>query len=339
MLPDDTRQLGSTDVRLPALGFGGATLGNAHGAVDEEQAMRTMEAAWDAGLTYFDTAPMYGSGLSEHRLGNLLRQKPRDAFVLSTKVGRVLRRPANPEGHRDPDPLGALPFETHFDYGYDGIMRSYEDSLQRLGLTSVDMLLIHDLESRYLNDEAIVGEQMGALERDGWKALEALRAGGQIRAIGAGVNQRVSMTRFLERFALDFLLIALPYTLLDQASLHEEMALCAERDVGLVIGAPYWYGLLTLDADDPAQRERWAGHPKFERAMAFDAVCRGHGVPLKAAALQFPLGHPSVANVLSGPSSPEQLRDNVAMMTHEIPDALWRELKSEGLLCDDAPTP
>ena len=233
----DTRKVGKSSAVVTELGLGCAPIGNLFENLSEQACQSTFEAAWDAGIRFYDTAPYYGHGISEHRLGNFLRQKPRDEFVVSTKVGRVLtptRDPANFDG----TPWAApLPFDWRFDYSYDGIMRSYEDSLQRLGLPSVDMLLIHDLDFWFNQTEIKVNAYLSELFTSGFRALEELRSSGAIKAIGAGINEMGMMPRFLDLVDVDFFIVALPYTLLDQDVLDAEFPRCEEMGVGADIGA------------------------------------------------------------------------------------------------------
>ena len=333
------RRLGRTGVEVTALGFGGATIG-IDPSVSEAQAQATLQAAWDAGVRYFDTAPWYGRGLSELRIGHLLRTLPRDEFVLSTKVGRILRAPAYPHA---PDPRtqpGGLPFEVRFDYSRDGILRAYEDSLQRLGLVRIDVALVHDLDLGYHAPPARWDALMGQLITGGWQALADLRAAGLLRGIGVGINPLGMIPRFLELFDPDFFLLAGRYTLLEQEALAAELPACVERGVGIVIGAVFNSG---IGATGPVPGARYdyrpATPPELDKAARIQAVCQRHGVPLAAAALQFPLAHPAVASVIPGPITPAQVHLNLAGIRHPIPPDLWRELKAERLIREDAPTP
>ncbi|HEX5080131.1 MAG TPA: aldo/keto reductase [Geminicoccaceae bacterium] len=341
MDPFATSKLGNTEVEVTRLGFGGGTLGDPVEAIAQAQADLTVETAYAAGIGYFDTSPFYGNGKSEHRLGRVLRGKPRDSFALSTKVGRVYRRPADPASFTQTRWAGGLPFEWHFDYSRNGVLRSYEDSLMRLGMTSVDALLIHDLDPRHHKTEENVAGALAQLEvGGGYAALDELRRRGEIGAIGAGINLVGMIPRFLERFDLDFFLVAMPYTLLDQPALADELPLCAERGVSVVIGAVFASGIL---AQGPGEGALYAYRPaeraEIERTRRLKAVCDRHAVPLIAAALQFPLGHPAVASVIPGPNSAAQLRANLRAMRQPIPADLWAELKAAKLIDPAAPTP
>ena len=339
MRPTERRRLGRTGVELSALGLGGGPLGELFVRVSEADAQATLEAAWTAGVRYFDTAPWYGRGLSEHRVGRFLRGVRRGEAVVSTKVGRVLRRPRDP-GRFDTAPwAGGLRFEVVFDYGYDAILRSYEDSLQRLGLERVDVLLVHDLDVRHHGDE--LGRHVAQLTTGaGWRALEELRAAGEVRALGFGINELGLIPRFLDLVDVDVFLVAMRYTLLDQRTLDEELPRCAERGVGIVVGAVFNSGILATGAVPGAKYDYAGAPPKvLAKVERIDAVCRRHGVPLPAAALQFPLAHESVAAVIPGAIAPEQVDANVLALEQPIPPAFWVELKAEGLLLSDAPVP
>ncbi len=340
MDPTAKRTLGRTDVSLTQLGLGGAPLGDLFVAVPETQAMATCAAAWDSGIRYYDTAPWYGRGQSEHRVGRFLYQQRRSDYVLSTKVGRVLAPPHDTDDFDRGFWAGGLPFEHRFDYSYDGIMRAFEDSLQRLGITRVDLLLIHDLDFWHHATEAKVSAYLAQLFTSGWRALAELKAAGRIRGIGAGINELGMMPRFLDLVDIDFFLVALRYTLMEQDTLTAELPRCAERGVGIVVGGVFNSGLLATGAVRGAKYNYVdASDEALARASRIEAVCHRHGVPLPAAALQFPLGHSSVAAVIPGAISPKQVAANVAHFRHPIPGVLWSELKAEGLLREDAPVP
>jgi D-threo-aldose 1-dehydrogenase len=334
------RRLGRTDVELPELGLGGAPFGDLFTALDDAVVDATLQAAWGAGIRFFDSAPHYGAGLSEHRLGRFLRHVPRDEFLLSTKVGRVLRpAPGRRDLERGPF-VGGLPFEQVFDYGYDAVQRSHEDSLQRLGLARVDLLLIHDLDVRHHPDPDVRRRHLDDLAAGGMRALEELKAGGAIRAIGAGVNEPEMIPTLLERVALDFVLLAMPYTLLDQRALDDGLPLCAEHGVGVVVGAVFNSGILAAErAEDAPYNYAAAPREVIDRVEALRAACDRHGAPLPAAALRFPLCHPSVASVIPGALEPAHVEANAAHVRREIPPALWADLIAEGLLREDAPVP
>jgi len=344
----EKRNLGKTSAAVSKLGFGSGGLGELSQRISEDEAQRVLQAAWDGGVRYFDTSPFYGCGKSEHRVGHFLRQQPRSEFVISTKVGRVFKAPRDPEAFDGSFRLGeqkfywkgGLPFEFEYDYTYDGIMRSYEDSLQRLGLPSVDLLLIHDLDFLFHQTEARVNAYLEQLSTSGWRALSELRSNGQIRGVGAGINELGMIPRFLDVVDLDFFLVALSYNLLDLSSLDEEFPLCRERNVGIVSGAVYASGILaTGPVEGAVYNYAPASEEILEKTRRMEAVCQHHSTPLAAAALQFPLAHPLVAAIVPGAIAPGQVEENIQRFRHPIPAALWSELKGEGLLPEDAPTP
>ncbi len=294
-------------------------------------------------MRFYDTSPWYGRGLSEHRIGRGLYLRPPGEAIISTKVGRVLFAPDDVAAFAASErswPNG-LKFQHRHDYSYAGVMRSYEDSLQRLRRNRVDLLVIHDLDLANLGSEELVNQHLDELDAGGgMRALAELKAAGLIKAVGAGVNRLGTIPRFLERFALDFFLVALPYTLAEQPVLDEEFPLCEERGVGVIIGGVFASGVL---ATGPVPGARYnyqiADAEQLARIGRIEAVCKRHGVPLAAAALQFTLHHPIVAAVIPGAFHPDHPRRNVESMRVEIPADLWGELKHEGLLRQDAPTP
>lgn len=330
---------------LPRMGLGCGTLGDPDEVISEDQAQDTLATAWDGGIRYFDTAPWYGNTKSEHRVGSFLRQKPRNEFVVTTKVGRVYRRPEDPESfHNSPWMArwtGGLPFDLRFDYTREGILRSYEDSLMRMGLNSVDALAIHDLDFKHQKTEEGVARALDQLsEQGGYQALRDLKDGGEIKAIGVGINHTGMIKRFLERFEIDYFLVAMPYTLLDQHALDEDFPLCVESGAGVVIGAVYASGILAAGAEaNRSYAYQDAPAEVLDRVRQIEAICASYEVPLRAAALQFPLAHPNVASVIPGANSPAQVDQNLNAMMQKIPVQFWATLKSNGLLRTDAPVP
>lgn len=334
------RKLGATTVEISEFGFGGAPLGELFEPVPEAQAQDTLTAAWDGGIRYYDTAPFYGYGKSEHRLGHFLRQQPRHDYVLSTKIGRVLTAARD---HANFDPggwVGGLPFDFHYDYSYDGVMRSFEDSLQRLGLPNIDLLLIHDLDAFFWDTEQRLTAYEQQLRASGWRALEELKRDGRIRAIGAGINRSSAIVRLLDLVDLDFFIVAMPYTLLDQEVLDDEFPRCQARDVGIVIGSPFASGILVTG---PVQGARYAygiaDEQILQKTRTIQAVCERHNVALPCAAMHFALAHPSVAAIIPGGFLPAHVQQNLGFYQTAVPTELWAELKAEGLLRADAPTP
>jgi D-threo-aldose 1-dehydrogenase len=340
MMPITSRPLGHTGIKLPALGLGGAPLGELFQRIKEDDAQEMLQAAWNCGIRYFDTAPWYGHGLSEHRIGHLLRQQGPTAFICSTKVGRVYTRFAGRASESVTAPwAGGLPFVPRFDYTYDGIMRSYEDSLMRLGLNRVQALVVHDLDFGYHQTELNITARLRELE-SGWKALDELKCSAEIAAIGVGINEESMMGRFLERWAVDFFLVAMPYTLIDQNVLNYEFPTCASRGVGIVVGAPYASGILATGPVTGAMyRYAPASAEVVDKVSRIQAVCERHGVPLKAAALQFPLAHPIVACVIPGALRHEHVRENRELFDLPIPSDFWAELQFARLIHENAPLP
>jgi D-threo-aldose 1-dehydrogenase len=339
MDPTATRTIGRTDVAVTVLGFGGASIGELFHKVPEEDAIAAIRTAWDEGVRYFDTAPWYGRGLSELRTGAGLRDRPRSEFVLSTKVGRWLRPNALPSFDGSPW-VGGAPNDVVFDYSYDGIMRSWEHSRLRLGVARYDVAVIHDLDNLYHGTGQKLDGYFIQLATSGWRALLELKAAGEIRAVAAGINDVGLMPRFLDLVDVDAFLIAMPYTLLRQDVFDEEMPAAVARGCSFIIGAPFQSGILATGASNPANLDYAPATAELlERVRRIEAVCARYSVPLAAAALQFPLGHPQVAAVIPGARTPSQVRRNSETFRVTIPSDLWAELKSEGLLREDAPVP
>ena len=335
-----TRKIGSTSVEVTELGFGGAPLGDLFTSVEEWEAQATLAAAWEAGIRYFDTAPFYGHGKSELRYGHFLRQQERNEFVLSTKVGRIFRAPVDPASFKPEIWVGALPFDIVYDYSYEGVMRSYEDSLQRLGLNRIDLLLIHDLDSWFHANEDQFRSHFNQLLSSGWRALQDLKKSGRIRGVGAGMNLPGMIPRFLDSMELDFFIVAMPYTLLDQEALDKEFPMCEDRGVGVVIGSVFASGILATGPIEGATYGYKPATPEIlEKTRRIQSVCEKHGVPLPAAAMQFLLAHPIVAAIIPGAVKPEYVESNRKMFSHPTPPELWEDLKKEGLIREEAPTP
>lgn len=325
-----TATLGSTGVRVTELSFGAAGIGNLYRPITDEAAFATVDAAWDVGIRTFDTAPHYGLGLSERRLGAALRDRPRDSYTVSTKVGRLLE--PNPQAGRGDDLAHgfAVP-DTHrrvWDFSADGVLRSLEASLERLGLDRVDVALLHDPDDHA--DQAL---------REAYPALERLRDEGVIGAIGVGMNQCALPTRFLRETGIDVVLLAGRYTLLEQEGLAELLPEAAARGRSVIIGGVFNSGLLIAPEPGAMYDYAPAPQPVLDRALRLKAVAERHGVPLRSAALHFPHGHPAVVSVLTGARFPEEVRDTVEQLRHPVPAALWDELRAEALLAPDTPTP
>ena len=335
------RRVGATTLELPVFGFGSAHIGELYALVSEEDSRGTLQAAWDAGVRYFDTAPWYGRGLSEHRLGGFLRTMPRDAFQITTKVGRTLHRPRDPRAFSRAPWLGGLNFDVRFDYSRGGVLRSYEQALQRLALDTVDALLIHDLDALIHGDPALVAAYERQLIDDGGlAALQELKAAGDIRAYGMGLNTAEALMTTAQKVDLDFALVAMPYTLLDQSTLHTGMAGFVRRGVSVIIGAPFASGILVTGSQTGAKYAYGAAPPEVQaRVRGSEAVCAAHSVPLPAAALQFVLAHPAVVSVIPGAARASEIAENVRHLERPIPSAFWADLKSQGLIDPGSPVP
>jgi D-threo-aldose 1-dehydrogenase len=332
------KRVGATELSLPAFGLGTAHLGELYAKVDEKDARATLDAAWDAGVRYYDTAPWYGRGLAEHRLGGFLRTKPRAEFKITTKVGRQLVRPTDPRTFDRSPWKGGLNFEVLWDYSYDGIMRSYAQALQRLALDTVDALVIHDLDVAYHGDQ--FEQRQKDLRDSGIKALKELKASGDIKAYGMGINTDAALEEVATQVELDFCIVAMPYTLLDQRSLHRGMAALEMRGVSAIIGAPFASGILATGSSGPAHYGYDKAPPEVQaKVRAIEAVGKTHGVALPAAALQFVLAHPIVVAAIPGAAKPSEVTQNLASLAAPIPAAYWADLKAQGLIDADSPTP
>lgn len=335
------RRLGAIRLSLTEIGYGAAALGNLYQAIDEGTARAVVDAAWSAGVRYFDTAPYYGFGLSERRLGDALRSYPRASFIVSTKVGRLLKPQAAHSGATLRHGFASeLPFEPVYDYSYDGIMRSFEDSLQRLGLASIDILLVHDIGS--LTHGQGAEAQLRLLERSGYRALENLRNSGAVAAIGLGVNEWQVCEASMEWGNFDCFLLAGRYTLLEQGALASFLPKCEARNTGLILGGIYNSGILatgTRGQNHPYYNYQPASAEQIATVRRIERVCEANGVPLAAAALHFPLAHPQVASVIPGAASPEQLQQTLQHYRLSMPDALWADLRAEHLIAAEAPVP
>lgn len=322
------------------IGFGGGAIGNLFHRVDDATARATVDAALDAGVRYFDTAPHYGRGLSERRIGDALRGR-RDV-VVSTKVGRLLTPDPTITDDSERDGfLSPMPFRATYDYSHDGILRSFEASLHRLGLASVDILLVHDI-GQMVHGEAAETHWRQLTEGGGFDALVRLRDEGAIKALGLGVNEVAVSVRALRAAPIDILLLAGRYTLLEQEPLDVLFPACAKAGAEVVIGGPYNSGILvTGTRSGGAIRYNYDAAPTdlIERVARMEAIAAAHGIPLPAAALAFVLAHPLVASVIPGVAHPNQVRQTIAWHNTVIPEDFWSELRHEGLIRSDAPVP
>jgi D-threo-aldose 1-dehydrogenase len=332
-----SREIGRTGLHVTPLGLGGAPFGNLFAPVAETDARGAVETAWSKGCRFFDTAPYYGFGISERRVGDALREHKRGDFVLSTKVGRLIQRGANT------DPIASqfhspMPFHVVFDYSYDGVMRSVEGSYQRLGLDRIDILLLHDL------GEAEHGKELprifkGAME-GGYRALEELKRAGQIRAIGMGVNEVGICEEAMRHGDFDCFLLAGRYTLLEQGGQEELFPACRRKGVSIILGGPFNSGILVRAGQADATYNYAAVPPEIRaRVEKLVEVCRAHDVSLPAAALQFPLANPVVASVIPGTRTPAEAASHWEMLAAKIPAAFWAELRERKLLHPGVPVP
>jgi D-threo-aldose 1-dehydrogenase len=328
----EKRRLGRSSVEVSVLGLGCAALGGHRVPVTRREGEAIVRAAWATGVRYVDTAPFYGYGQAERCVGDVLRELPREEWVLSTKVGRRLHpQPdlAPPDVYRHP-----LPFRTAYDYSYDGIMRAFEDSLQRLGLARIDILFVHDIGAAQHKGEH--PRVMRTFRDGGYRSLDELRRTGVVRAIGIGVNEREVLLEAMEWGDWDAFLLAGRYTLLEQNPLDDLLPKCMEAGISIIVGAALNTGIL-------AGRDSWNYRPPppeiVVRVNALKAVCERHEVPLVAAALQFPLAHPAVAAVLTGPRNVGEMEENSKLLRCPVPPALWADLRDARLIHPDAPTP
>jgi D-threo-aldose 1-dehydrogenase len=339
MDPTTKRRIGGTGLDVTVLGFGAAPIGGFRATITEAQASATVEAAVKAGVGFFDTSPFYGYGRSELRLGAVLRGLPRDGFVLSTKIGRVMR-PILPGERVEGLRANGLNFAPRFDYSYDGVMRSLEHSCLRLGLSRIDIVFIHDVDFWSLRDQAVVDRHFAQVMDGGYRALDELRRAGTIAAIGCGLNDSGMCARFAAAGDFDCMLLAGRYTLLEQGALVDFMPVAEKKNIGVVIGGPFNSGILTGNVG-PDSKYDYAAAPSevLARATRLETVCGRHGVPLAAAAIQFPLAHPAVVSVIPGALSPAEVDANAAHLRRSIPAALWQDLRHEGLIDPAAPVP
>ena len=337
MKPSAKAKFGRVDLEVTSFGFGTAPLGNIFRPIEEGTSDAMFRSAWDAGIRYYDTAPMYGHGLSELRTGHSLRWMNRDEFVLSSKVGRRLIPTKRSEIDFAPW-NNAAAFSVEFDYSHDGTMRAFEDSLQRLALERMDICFIHDIDvfTRGADQPEVFRTAMDGC----WRALSRLRDEGVVKAIGVGVNEWEVCHEALKQRDFDCFLLAGRYTLLEQESLDGFLPLCEERGAAVVVGGGFNSGILATGAV-PGAKYNYSPAPEdiMDKVRRIEAVCNSHDVPLPAAAMQFVVAHPAIPSFIAGTRTVEQLNRNLEWFTHPIPSDLWAELKEKGLLRQDAPVP
>jgi D-threo-aldose 1-dehydrogenase len=328
MDPLTLQTLGSSGLQVTSLGLGCAAIGGLYGDIPEEQAFEVVERAFALGLNLFDTAPLYGSGKSEIRLGKALAGRPRDSYILATKVGRILE-PTDDQEQVQGIFDNPLPFKPVFNFSYDGVMQSFENSLKRLGVDRIDILHIHDPDSHY--QEAIKGA---------YPALDKLRSEGVIKAISAGMNQWEMLADFARAGDFDCFLLAGRYSLLDQSALDELLPLCLEKNIGIMAGGTYNSGILAKGAGAGAKFNYQDAPPEIiNKAQSLEAVAQRHQVNIKAAASLFALAHPAITTIIPGTRNPDRVNENFGLLNEDIPTAFWQELRAEKLIHPEAPVP
>ena len=342
MQAGDREKIGLHGLEVTRLGLGGTTFGNLYSALDEQEGLDVIDASYMAGVRYFDTAPLYGYGMSETKMGPGLARYNRDEIAISSKVGYVLKERQEGDDYVDLF-VDAPKLTSYFDYSRDAVLRSIEGSLKRLKTDRLDIVLIHDpddgksIEPGWVPGDRANFDQVMA---EAYPALAELREQGVVKAIGLGMNQWQMLADFARAGNFDAFLLAGRYTLLEQESLRELLPLCAERDVRIIIGGPYNSGILATGAIEGATYNYAAApEPLLERVRGIEAVCTRHDVPLQAAALQFPFGHSAVATVIPGARTVAEVEGNVGFLQHAISADFWAELKQEGLIDAASPTP
>jgi D-threo-aldose 1-dehydrogenase len=334
------RSRSGADITFTVMGFGTAPLGNLYRPLSEDEAEQTLQAAWDVGCRYFDTAPLYGLGLSETRLNGFLRRQRPSRPVLSTKVGRVMKH-CRPEERTGQGKFFDVPARQEvYDYSYDGVMRSLEQSFERLGVDEIDILYCHDVDIFTHGSKEASDRRIREFMEGGYKALVELRDSGAVKAIGAGINEWQVAENLARQGDFDLFLLAGRYTLLEQEALGSFLPLCEQKGIGIALGGPYNSGILATGPRPGAFYNYEPAPPAIlDRVGRIEKVCTAHGVSLAAAALAFPLAHPAVVSVIPGGQRPEEVRRNAENLQVAIPVALWADLKAEGLLRSDAPVP
>lgn len=324
MNPFETESLGTTDVTVPRLGLGTAPLGGWPSNVSQEQADNTITEAWDQGIRYFDTAPFYGHGFSEKRLGAVLGEVDRSRFTLSTKVGRLLK----PGDGDSPLFEGTPNVDPVFDFSREGVRQSIQESRERLGFEEIDIAFIHDPDDHH--EEAL---------QSAYPALAELRESGELKAIGVGMNWSEPLADFARNADFDAFLVAGRYTLLEQGAMDDLLPTVQEQGASIIAGGVYNSGLLVDPGPDATYDYQPADEDVLEQALSLQATCAEFDVPLRAAALQFPLAHPAVPSIVVGARNPHEVRDNLEMLQRDIPSDLWKALKDRGQIRSDVPVP
>lgn len=330
------RRVGKTSLFVSEIGFGGASIGNLYTPTTHQDSQNVLKKCWDLGIRYFDTAPEYGHGLSERRMGDALRECNRDEFVLSTKVGDFLHARHD---HLPPDNkfINKLPFHLKFDYSYDGVMRAFEDSLQRLGLNRIDILLVHDLDP-IIHDENRFKKYWKEYVEGGYKALDELRRAGAIKAIGLGVKKWEVCADALKHGDYECFMLQGNYTLLEQPALDNFLGECIKKHISIFLAGPYASGILATGPVKGAYfHHREASDEVLERVRLIQQICEAHQTPMQAAAIQFPLFHPAIASVVVGSASVDSMQKNKEYSQFSIPGGLWSDLKTAGIIAQHTP--
>jgi len=335
------RRLGRSNLEVTEIGFGSAPLGDLYARLDDATAIATVSAALEGGITLLDTSPHYGNGLAEHRCGTALRRVPRESYVLSTKVGRWMnprgRKTSIRGGNISPGFAGGFPHPATFDYSYDGAMRSFEQSMLRMGVDAIDIVLIHDVDV-WTHGRANIEQRFREAMDGAYRALAQLRAEGVVKAIGVGLNEADMCTRFARAGDFDTMLLAGRYSLLEQTALDEFLPLALEKRIGVMLGGVFNSGILATGPIAGARYNYRVAPPEIvARVERIERVCRSHGVALADVALRFPLGHTAVSSLVLGAVAPQEVQRNLASLATMIPSALWQDLRSEGLLAATVP--
>ena len=325
-------------LKIKNISYGTAVLGNYYEVLSNEEASKVINKAFDLGINYFDTAPLYGFGLSEHRVGMNLQLKDRDSYILSTKVGRLLS-PADPKEIDRGPWKGGLNFNPYYDYSYDGTMRCIEQSMHRLGISKIDILHIHDVDYFTHKEKHLVEKYFSEAIKGAYKALEELRRNGNISAISIGINEFEMAERFLKEVDVDCVMLAGRYTLLEQNSLKTFLPLCEKNKVDILLAAPFNSGILAGSEKNLNWNYAKASKELIDKVHSLKKICGNYNIPLAAAAIQFPLAHPVVKTVVTGAVNVKELEENVSYLDVKIPNDFWQELKELNLIAKESPVP
>lgn len=325
-------------LKIKNISYGTAVLGNYYEVLSNDEASQVINKAFDLGINYFDTAPLYGFGLSEHRVGMNLQLKDRDSYILSTKVGRLLS-PADPKEIDRGPWKGGLNFNPYYDYSYDGTMRCIEESMHRLGISKIDILHIHDVDYFTHKEKHLVEKYFSEAIKGAYKALEELRRNGDISAISIGINEFEMAERFLKEVDVDCVMLAGRYTLLEQNSLKTFLPLCEKNKVDILLAAPFNSGILAGSEKNLNWNYAKASKELIDKVNSLKRICDNYNIPLAAAAIQFPLAHPVVKTVVTGAVNVKELEENVSYLDVKIPNDFWQELKELNLIAKESPVP